>query len=67
MGTAPHDIDLKIYVDAVTYLALKHRCQEADRTLSEHVRHLIRADLLSALAEPVPDDRGAIRPAEGKG
>ena len=38
-----------------------------ERTLSEHVRHLIRADLLQALVEPEAIDRPHARAGEGKG
>jgi hypothetical protein len=61
----PRDIDLKVYIDGVTYLALKERCRACDRTLSEHVRHLIRADLLAALAEEGAIDRGERGVPEG--
>lgn len=67
MPATPRDIDLKVYVDGVTYLALKARCLDVDRTLSEHLRHLIRQDLLQALAEAPPDGRGAAGAVEGQG
>lgn len=61
-----NDHDLKVYVDATLYLALRWRCQEVDRSLSEHVRHLIREDLDRALAEERGDGRVRKGEAEGK-
>ena len=60
-----HDHDLKVYVDAVTYLALRYRCSQIDRSLSEHVRHLIRQDLLESMAEE--RETGRVRGGEGEG
>lgn len=45
------DHRLDIYVDAVTYMALKARASDQDRSISQHVRHLIRQDMIKALAE----------------
>lgn len=61
-----NDHDLKIYVDATTYLALRWRCHETDRSLSEHVRHLIRVDLTQALADESGKGRGDEGETEGK-
>lgn len=41
----PLDHDLRIWVDAPTYLALHHLAEADDRALSEYVRHLIRQHL----------------------
>lgn len=64
--TPRNDIDLKVYVDPVTYLALKHRCHQVDRTLSEHLRHLIHIDLIEGSAEERADGRGDAGPAQGQ-
>lgn len=40
-----NDIRLDIYVSPEMYLALKHRCDAEDRSMTQHVRHLIRVDL----------------------
>lgn len=48
---ASNDHRLDIYVDAVTYMALRARAADLDRNVSQHVRHLIRGDLISASAE----------------
>jgi predicted DNA-binding protein len=39
------DIRLDIYITPEMYLALKHVCESVDRTMSQHVRHLIRRDI----------------------
>lgn len=46
-----NDHRLDIYVNAETYMALRARAADTDRTVSQHVRHLIRTDLIQALAE----------------
>jgi hypothetical protein len=40
------------------YLALRQRCGEVDRSISQHVRHLIRADLQTASLDAHAQDRG---------
>jgi len=45
------DIRLDIYVSAETWLALRHRCEQQDRSMSHHVRLLIRQDLEKSVAE----------------
>ena len=40
-----NDIRLDIYVSPEMYLALKHRCDAEDRSMTQHVRYLIRVDL----------------------
>ncbi len=37
----PCDHDLRIWVDAQTYLALHHLAADDDRSLSEYVRHVL--------------------------
>lgn len=46
-----HDHRIEIYVDAPTYLALRARAEHEDRTISQHVRHLIRKDLEASMSE----------------
>lgn len=46
-----NDHRLDVYVDATTYMALKGRASDVDRTISQHVRYLIKQDMLKALAE----------------
>lgn len=41
----PLDHDLRIWVDAPTYVALHHLARDDDRALSEYVRHLIAVHL----------------------
>ena len=53
-----NDHRLDIYIDAITYLALKARAAEMDRNISQHVRHLIRHDLIKASAEEQESGRG---------
>ena len=38
---APCDHDLRIWVDAQTYLALHHLAADDDRSLSEYCRHVL--------------------------
>ena len=42
---------LKVYVDDATYLAVKHRSEHQERTLSQHMRHLIKRDLRQAVED----------------
>jgi hypothetical protein len=53
-----NDLRLEVYVDPVMYLALRQRCGEVDRSISQHVRHLIRADLQTASLDAHAQDRG---------
>lgn len=64
--TDPHDICLKIYVTPELYLGLKHRATEQDRTLSQHLRHLIRVDLHQACVEEAEEGRAEEGPGEGR-
>lgn len=43
-----NDILMKFYTDAITYMALKARAEKCDRSLSQHLRHLVRVDLEQA-------------------
>lgn len=58
MSNYANDHRLDIYVDAITYLALKARDGDVDRNISQHVRHLIRNDLIQASAEEQEPGRG---------
>ena len=46
-----NDHRLDIYVDATTYMALKQRASDVDRSISQHIRFLIKQDMLQALTE----------------
>lgn len=37
----PYDHDLRVWVDAQTYLALHHLAADDDRSLSEYCRHVL--------------------------
>lgn len=55
------DHRVEIYLDPVTYLALRTRVSDCDRTISQHVRHLVRRDLedsIDAEGEPVRGNQG---------
>lgn len=39
------DHRIEIYIDPVMYLALRTRVADCDRTISQHLRHLLRRDL----------------------
>lgn len=60
-----YDIQLRVYVTPEMYLGLRHRAESLDRTLSQHLRHLIRLDLHQACASALADDRGELGPDEG--
>jgi len=60
------DIRLEVYVDPVMYMALRHRADREDRTVSQHVRNLIRVDLERASAEMAERGRGERGVAEGE-
>lgn len=60
------DHRLDIYVDAVTYMALRARSADEDRTVSQHVRNLIRRDLEQALLELERQGNGRGGGAEGE-
>lgn len=51
------DHRIEVYIDAVMYLALLRRSEQADRTMSQHLRHLIRADLESSVAEMLAEKK----------
>jgi hypothetical protein len=59
------DHRMDIYLDAVTYLALKARAKESDRHISQHVRHLIKQDLIKAWSEDPETEKGHVAEIEG--
>lgn len=65
----PLDHDLRILVDAPTYVALHHLAREDDRAISEYVRHLIVIHIkqVSHMAryDAIPGERPA-RDGEGR-
>ena len=52
------DHRIEVYVDAATYLALIARSEQQDRSISQHVRHLIRVDLEASVAEIIASRKG---------
>jgi hypothetical protein len=54
----PKDLRIEVYVDPVTWMALKKRVDDVDRTLSQHIRHLIRVDLETASSDLAREGRG---------
>ncbi len=61
-----NDHRLDIYVDATTYMALKGRVNDQDRTISQHVRYLIKQDMIKALDEEKENVRGGDAGREGE-
>lgn len=57
---------LDIYVDAVLYIALKARANECERSVSQHVRKLIRDDIEESFHEEQEAGRGSVGGAEGE-
>lgn len=55
---AAKDHRIEIYVDPVTYLALRMRVSDCDRTISQHVRHLVRRDLEASIDAAGETGRG---------
>ena len=51
------DICIKFYVTAEMYLALRHRAFGEDRSISQHLRHLVRLDLHQACDALCASDR----------
>ena len=60
-----YDIQVRVYLSPEMYLGLRHRAEALDRTLSQHLRHLIRLDLHQACAVELESDRGEQGPDEG--
>jgi hypothetical protein len=59
----PIDHDLRIWVDAPTYVALHHLAAADDRALSEYIRHLIAVHLKQVSYQSIYD----ASPAQGLG
>lgn len=51
-------IQLMVSVSSEMYLGLRHCAEVLDRTLSQHLRHLIKIDLHQACAVALADSRG---------
>lgn len=60
------DIRLDVYIDDLMYMALKGRVGDMDRTISQHVRHLIRQDIAQALHEERNSETGREAGNEGE-
>lgn len=52
------DHRVEIYLDPVTYLALRTRVSDCDRTISQHLRHLLRRDLEDSIDQS--DEQGRV-------
>lgn len=61
-----NDIDLRVWIDGLTYLALRGRCAQVERSMSEHVRYLIKRDVLEALREQRAAGSGGIGLLQGQ-
>jgi hypothetical protein len=57
--TAAQDHRLDIYVDSVLYLALRQRASSEDRSVSQHVRHLIREDIERFISSEAENGNGS--------
>jgi len=62
-GPSDNANQVKIYVDDATYLALRHRCESADRSMSQHIRHLVKCDLRAF----IENEKGSNGATEGRG
>lgn len=65
----PCDHDLRIWVDAPTYLALHHLAADDDRSLSEYCRHVLAQHLKQVSAHVSrlhSGEVGAGRDGEGR-
>lgn len=64
---SPLDHDLRIWVDATTYVALHHLAADDDRSLSEYIRHVLNMHLKQVSFQARYDARpeaGSTRDAE---
>lgn len=59
----PFDHDLRIWIDAPTYVALHHLAREDDRSLSEYVRHLLNLHIKQVSFQTTGETRPAPGPA----
>ena len=62
----PKDIRVEFYMDSAMYLALRYRAEKADRSVSQHLRNLVRNDLDEASVEMIGGARGEREIAEGE-
>lgn len=65
----PYDHDLRIWVSAEMYLALKHCAEKDDRSLSEYTRRVLREHLRQVSAqcrEEASPEAGSDRDGEGR-
>lgn len=65
----PLDHDLRIWVDATTFVALHHLAAADDRSLSEYLRHLINTHLKQVSFQARYDsspEPGTLRDEEGR-
>lgn len=60
---APCDHDLRIWVDAQTYLALHHLAIDDDRSLSEYCRHVLNQHLRQVSAQVAYQASGGVSAA----
>jgi hypothetical protein len=60
------DIRVEFYMDAAMWLGLRYRAEKADRSVSQHLRNLVRADLEEASAELASAARGERGVTEGE-
>lgn len=59
------DKRVDLWLDNVLYLALKARSNDLERTVSQHLRWLVRQDLDQSLADDPPNGMGSSRGDEG--
>ena len=64
---AAKDHRVEIYLDPVTYLALRTRVNDCDRTISQHVRYLVRRDLEASIDSGEGQGRGKEGGTEAEG
>lgn len=57
---------LDLWLDSVLYLALKARANAQERTVSQHLRYLVRQDLDQSLADEDGSGMGHDRGEEGE-
>lgn len=55
------DKRVDLWLDNVLYLALKARSNDLERTVSQHLRWLVRQDLDQSLADDPPHGMGSSR------
>lgn len=60
------DIRVEFYMDPAMWLALRYRAEKADRSVSQHLRNLVRVDLEEASAEMAGSARGERGATEGE-